>query len=53
MREAVTLNQDEQRRLLVLNEVIRGRLTTGRAGEAQTRTSPDPHTGISRAPNAS
>jgi len=27
------LNQDEQRRLLVLNEVIRGRLTAGRAGE--------------------
>ena len=29
----MTLNQDEQRRLLVLNEVIRGRLTAGRAGE--------------------
>src|SRR5665647_553216 len=33
MRETVTLNQDEQRRLLVLNEVISGRLTAGRAGE--------------------
>jgi len=29
----VTLNQDEQRRLLVLNEVNRGRLTAWRAGE--------------------
>ncbi|HZK67434.1 MAG TPA: ISNCY family transposase [Chloroflexota bacterium] len=27
------MNQDEQRRLLVLNEVISGRLTAGRAGE--------------------
>ena len=27
------MNEDEQRRLLVLNEVIRGRLTVGRAGE--------------------
>ena len=33
MREIVTLNQDEQRRLLVLNEVNRGRLTAWRAGE--------------------
>jgi transposase len=33
MKETLTLNQDEQRRLLVLNEVIRGRLTVGRAGE--------------------
>jgi transposase len=33
MRETVTLNQEEQRRVLVLNEVISGRLTAGRAGE--------------------
>src|SRR5512133_359393 len=33
MRETVTLNQEEQRRLLVLNEVNRGRLTAERAGE--------------------
>src|SRR5512133_2043575 len=33
MRETVTLNEGEQRRLLVLNEVNRGRLSAWRAGE--------------------
>lgn len=34
MRETLTLNQEEQRRLLVLNEVNAGRLTTSKAAEA-------------------